>query len=57
MGLIVVVLVPMLIFHPRGGVAGRLLHAATVLLNSVKRRRGKLLCSEIVLVQLVLTVV
>lgn len=46
----------MLIFHPSGGVAARLLHAATVLLNSVKRRRG-MLPSEIVLVQLVLAVV
>lgn len=51
------VLVPVLAFHPGGGVAAGLLHAATVLLNSVKRRRGLLLPSEIVLVQLVLAVV
>lgn len=55
MRVIVVVLAPMLIFHARGGVAAGLLHAATVLLNSVRRRRGVLL-SEIVLVQLVLAV-
>lgn len=52
----VVVLVPMLIFHPGGGVAEGLLHAATVLVNSVERRR-RILPSEIVLVQLVLAVV
>lgn len=36
-GCLIVVLVPMLISYPRGGVVGRLLHAAPVLLNSVKR--------------------
>lgn len=53
---VVLVLVPMLIFHPGGGVAEGLLHAATVLLNSVERRRW-MLPSEVVLVQLVLAVV
>lgn len=50
MGLIVVVvLVPMLIFHARGGVAEGLLHAATVLLDSVERRRD-MLPSQVVLI-------
>lgn len=53
---VVVVLTPMLIFHPGGGVAEGLLHAATVLLNSVERRRW-MLPPEVVLVQLVLAVV
>lgn len=34
-GLMVVLLAPLLIFHAGGGVAGGLLHAATVLLDSV----------------------
>lgn len=55
-GLKVVVLVPMLTLHAGGGVAAGLLHAATVLLNAVKRWRG-VLPPQIVPVQLVLAVV
>lgn len=51
MWLIVVLLAPWMVLHPCGGVAAGLLHAATVLLNSVKRP------SEAVLVHLPLTVV
>lgn len=57
MWLMVVVLAPMLIFHPAGGVAEGLLHAATVLLNGVERRRTRPLPPQIVLVELVLAVV
>lgn len=51
-----VMLVPVLILHPGGGVAERLLHAATVLLCAAERRRG-MLPSQVVLVQLALAVV
>jgi len=60
LGLVVMVLLlaaPMLMgFRTGGGVAAGLLHAATVLLNGVNRRRGILL-PEVGLVQLVLAVV
>lgn len=53
----VVLLAPLLIFHAGGGVAGGLLHAATVLLDSVEGRRGLVVPPQIVLVQLVLAAV
>lgn len=53
---LVVVLVPVLILHPGGGVAERLLHAATVLLCSAERQRG-MLPFQVVLVQLAFAVV
>lgn len=52
---VVVVLVPVLMLHPGGGVAERLLHAATVLLCTVERRRD-MLPSQVVLVQLAFAV-
>lgn len=56
-GLMVVLLAPLLIFHAGGGVAGGLLHAATVLVDSVEGRRGLVVPPQIVLVQLVLAAV
>lgn len=54
MVMLLLVLAPVLVFRPRGGVAAGLLHAATVLLSGVKRRT---LPPEVVLVQLALAVV